>query len=146
LTGIIPYSGYDNDVPSSDIRARGAPERPSDGTTDPILPFLRECWTKYHNERPSATRVYNTLSKFRTVEELPEKLELRVQSIKISFTGTRRQQFYVKFRYGDEVHTISLTKGAATGDEYAWFALCPSSRLSLNLGQELSGTLVDNNH
>ena len=147
MTGIIPYSCYDYVVPLSDMETKEGPKRPSDGTTDPIWQLLLECWIKYHGERPSTTQVYNTLSKFRTVEELPEKMELRVQSIKISFTGTRRDWFYVKFVYGSEVHITLPTTRVAAGNECVWFVLRPSlpPLLSLNLGQGLSRTLVDTN-
>ena len=72
---------------------------------------------------------------------------MQVQSLKISLISTKKQRFYVKFKYGDKEQTTSLTTGAAAGDEYTWFALCssPTSLLSLSLGQEPSGNLVDRN-
>ena len=114
---------YDGVVPLSDIRAGKTPQQPSDGTVDPIWRLLEECWSRHHWRRPSATRVYDTLSKFRTTEELPEKFELRVQSIRISFAGVRRQRFYVKLKYRNEVHMTSLTTRSAADDEYIWFAI-----------------------
>ena len=89
----------------------------------------------YPQQRPSAAQVYNVLSRFRTTEELLEELELRVQSIEISFTGRRRRRFYVKLKYGNEVYKTPLTTRAAAGDEYTWFVIHPTlpSLLSSNL-------------
>ena len=123
------------------------PKRPSEGTTDPVWQFLEECWSWDPSERPSTTRVYNTLSKFRVIEELPAKLELQVQSIKFSLIRPKKQQFFVKFKYGDKGHTTSLATRAAAGDEYTWFAFCSSPLLlsPLSLIQGPSGNLVDRN-
>ena len=151
LTGSVPYSECDDVVTLSNIRAGKIPQRPSKGIPDPLWQLLEKCWSMNPLKRPSATQVYNALSESRSVhpviEELPERLELRVQSIKISFIGAKKQRFFVRFKYGNERHTTSLTTGAAPGDEHAWFALCPSpsSLLSLNLRQGLSGNLVDRN-
>jgi len=139
LTGSIPYSECSDVAALANIRAGTTPERPSDGIPDPVWRLLEKCWSIDPAERPSATRVYNTLSNFRSVrpviEELPEKLKLQVQSLKISLIGTKKQRFSVKFKYGDKDHTTSLTTGAVAGDEYTWFALhpSPSSLLSLSL-------------
>ena len=53
--------------------------------------------------------------------ELPEKLKLQVQSIRISHNKSK--QFSVKFKYGNKYHTTLLTTKAESGGEHAWFAL-----------------------
>ena len=83
-------------------------------------------------ERPSATQVYNTLSKFcfnphLMDKELPGRWHLGFQSIKIPFTRAKKQQFSVKLKYGDKDHTTRLTMMAEVSDEeYTWFVLQPS--------------------
>jgi len=81
------------------------------------------------------------------MEELPGKLKLQAQSIKISLNKPRRQRFSVRFRYGNEDHTTSPTTKALAGDEHTWFAFYPppAPLLSLIRGQERSGNLVDRN-
>jgi len=147
----MPYSGCSDVDMLSNIRAGVTPRRPSEGIYDQVWQLLEKCWSRKPPERPSATRVYNTLSKFRSVrpamEELPARLELEVQSIKISLTRAEKRQFFVKFKYGNEGHTTPLTMKAAGGDEYTWFAFGPPLPLvlSLSLKQELSRSLVDRN-
>ena len=151
LTGSIPYSGCDDAVALSKIRAGKQPQRPSEGIPDAVWQFLERCWSMDPRKRPSATQVYNALSKSRSVrpvtEELPERLKLEVQSIKISFPGAKKRRFSVKFKYGNKYHITSPTTRTAAGDEHTWFAVHPSSPspLSLNIGQEPSGNLVGRN-
>jgi len=146
LSGSIPDSwGDDDDVALAAIQAGITPQRPSNGTIDPVWQFLEECWSEYPSERPSAADVYNTFSELHTITQLPEELRLQVQSIKFSFTGAKKQQFYVKFKYGNKIHLTSLTTRAVAGNEYTWFAFCPSlpPLLSLNPRQGLSGSMCD---
>jgi len=151
LTGKIPHSGCDNAIALSNIRAGKTPERPSGGIPDPVWQLLEKCWSMKHLERPSATQIYNALSRFRSVhpviEHLPERLKLWAQSITISFAKAKKRQFFVEFRYRDRYHTTSLTTKSEGGDEYTWFAfrLPPSSLLPLSLSQGPSGNLVDRN-
>ena len=147
----MPYSGCDDIVTLLTIRAGKRPQRPSHGIPDPVWQLLEECWSRDPQERPSVTQVYNILSKFRSVrpaiEELPGKLTLQVQGIKISPTRGMGQQFSVKLKYGDNCHTTSLTTITIGDDEYAWFAFRPSlSTLpSLSPGQEQPRNLADRN-
>jgi len=60
-----------------------------------------------------------------TVEGLPRKLKLRVQSIKVSFGKPHQRQFSVKFTYGNKNHT-TLPTTAVSGDEHTWFVFRPS--------------------
>jgi len=147
LTGGVPYSECDDIVALSQIRAGKMPERPSGGITDPVWQLLEECWSKDPRERPSTIQVYNTLSIFRAIKVLPEKLKLVVQSIGVPFTTPRPQQVSVKFKYGNKDHATSLTTWTSAGSEYIWSTFRPSlqSLLSLNLGQEPSGSMADRN-
>ena len=121
----MPHSGCDDDVALCNNRAGKTPERPSKGIPDPVWQLLQKCWSMKPPERPSATQVYNTLSKFcpnrRVIEDLPKKLRLQVQSIKISFAGAKKRRFFVKFKYWGKFHTTSLTAKSKGGDEYTWF-------------------------
>ena len=81
------------------------------------------------------------------MEELPGKLKLQAQSIKISLGKPKKQRFSVRFKYGNEDHTTSPTTKTLAGDEHTWFAFRPppAPPLSLTRGQERSGNLVDRN-
>jgi len=85
-------------------------------------------------ERPSAANLHDTLSGFRSVR--PGILKFEAQRIKISFTRANKRQFSVKFQYGNDSHTTSLTTKTAAGEEYTWFVFRPSlpSLLSLSPG------------
>ena len=79
--------------------------------------------------------MYKTFSKFRSVrkavEELPGKLKLWVQSVKISLNKPKKQRVYVKLNYGNKVHTTPLTSKVVVGDIYTWFVFthsCPRYR------------------
>jgi len=98
-------------------------------------------------ERPSVARLYNALSDFRAIEELPGKLKLEVQSVTIPLTKARKHQLFVKLGYADKEHTTSLTTKVVAGGEYTWFVFCPFLPLlpSLSPGQERSGNLVGRN-
>lgn len=151
MTGCIPFSGCDDATALSNIRDGEKPQRPSEGIADPVWLFLEKCWRRTPRERPSAALLYHTFSKLRPVpkpaEELPRILKLQVQGIKLPFTGTKKQQFSVHFKYRSRTHTIKLPTEATTGDEYTLFAFRSHlpSPLSLSVGQEISRSLVDRN-
>ena len=125
LTGGVPYSWCDDATALSDIRAGKTPQRLPDGIGDPVRQFLEKCWSRNPRKRPPAAEVYRAFSDFRSirskVEELPGKLRLQVLSLKIAIIMSKRQQFFVKFRYGKMDHTTSLTTRVPAGDEYTWF-------------------------
>jgi len=157
----MPYSKYNDTVALSKIQAGELPQQPSDGIGDTIWQFLEQCWNRNPKKRPLTTEVYDAFLQFRSlpqvmsategrsgVEELPGKLRLQVQSIKISLGKSRQQQLSVRFKYGNKNHTTSPTTKAAGGsDEHTWLALRPilPSLPSLNLMQERSGKLVHRN-
>jgi len=151
LTGSVPYFGWDGVAVLSKIQAGKTPPRPSEGIPDPVWQLLEKCWSRNSQERPSATKIYNTFSKISSVrnavEELPGKLKLQIQSIKLSLARLKGRQFSVRFQYGDKVHTTSLTTGITAGGEYTWYApgSPPPLLLPLSLGQDPSGNLVDRN-
>ena len=140
----MPYFGQDDATALSNIRAGRKLEQPSEGISDPVWWLLERCWRTVPSQRPSAAEVYDVFSELRSI---PEKLKLQVQSVKIPLNKPRQQGVYVKFKYGNMVHTTSLTTKVVAGADYAWFVFCPFPPLlsSLSLGQEHSGNLVDNN-
>jgi len=125
----MPYSGCDDAVALSTIRAGKTPERPSEGIPDPVWQLLQECWNEQPWDRPPAAQIYKTFSKFRSVhkavEHLPRKLKLRVQSIKISLDEPRKHRVYVKLKYGNNVRTTSPAMEVVAGEEYTWFGSRP---------------------
>jgi len=134
LTGNIPYSGCDDAAAISNIQARKSPKRPSEGIYDPVWLFLRECWSMEGRKRPTAAKVYDSFSKFRATEELPEKLKLEVQSIDIPFIGAEPGPWYqVVVGYGGKGHAVGVisrrredtTRGTAR-NENIWFAFRPT--------------------
>ena len=138
----MPYFGCDDVTALSHIRAGATPERPSEGIADPVWQFLEKCWRMVGSQRPSAAEVYDVFSELRSI---PKKLKLQFQSVKIPLNKTRQQGVYVKFKYGNTVHTTSLTTRVVAGAEYTWFVSRPFTPIlsSLSLGQEHSGNLVD---
>ena len=140
----MPYSGCDDVTALSNIQAGIIPERPSEGIADPVWRLLEKCWSTVPSERPLAAQVYDVLSELRSI---PGRLKLQVLSLKIPPNKSKKQGFYVKFKYGNTVHTTSLSAKVVAGAEYKWFAFhsFPPLLLSLSLGQGYSGTLVDKN-
>ena len=137
----MPYSKYNDTVTLSKIQAGELPQRPSEGIDDGVWEFLESCWSRDPAKRPSSDRVYDSIAQFRSLpqavivadgrlgmDELPGKLRLQVQSIKISLNRSRQQQLCVKFRYGNKNYTTApTTKAAGASDEHIWSAFVPSS-------------------
>jgi len=94
--------------------------------------------------------VYNTFTNFcslHSATELPGVLKLQVQRIMFWFPKAK-QQFFVKFKYGNKDHTTSLTTGATAGGQYTWFVLRLSipQLLSLSLDRDHPETwLIETN-
>jgi len=157
----MPYSKYKDTVALSKIQAGELPQQPSDGIGDTAWQFLEKCWNRNSTKRPSATEVYDAFLQFRCLpqvmsategrpgaEELPGKLRLQVQSIKIPLGKSRQQQLSIRFKYGNKNHTTSPTTKATGGsDEHTWFVLRPfiPSLPPLSLTQERSRKLVHRN-
>ena len=127
---------------------------------DTVWKFLEECWSRDHSKRPSAVQVYGTFSQFSSLprvsstsegrsaaEELPGKLKLQVQSIKISLNKTEQQHFSIKFEYWKEYHMTLPTTEVAAGDEHTWSEFRPfiPSLPLLSLEQEPPERMVDRN-
>jgi len=160
LTEYTPYSGCSDTVTLLKIQAGEMPQRPSDGITDPVWEFLERCWSRDPTKRPPIAEVYGFFSQLRSnpqvtyptegrsaMEELPGRLKVQAQSIKISLSRPKRQRFYLKYRYGNKDHTTSPTTKSVAGSEHTWFAFrrfLPSLPL-LSLGQGRSRNLVDRN-
>ena len=131
LTGSIPYSGCNDAVAMSKIRAGKKPKRPSEGIYDPVWQFLKECWSIDGRKRPSAAKVYSSFLKFRAIEELPKKLKLEVQSIDVPFIVPVDPTFELLVVYGNWEHRIEVTYqfkrtvGRAPC-EYIWFVFRPT--------------------
>lgn len=109
-------------------------------TARPVWEYLEKCWSRDPQQRPPIADVYSTFSGFRSLpqvvhtpdgrspmEELPGRLKLQVQSIKLSLDKPKQQQFSVRFKYGNKDHTTSPTK-AVTSDEHIWFVFRPVLR------------------
>ena len=104
-----------------------------DGT---VWEFLEKCWSRDVTKRPSSHQVYDSIFRFRSLpqvipalggrlemEELPGKLRLQVQSIRISLNKPKQHQLCVKIKYGSRDYTTAPTMKAVGGsDEYVWFA------------------------
>lgn len=118
------------------IQAGEKPQRPSDGILDPVWDFLEKCWSSKPAKRPLVAQIHGTFSKPRSasqilripegrlaMEELPGKLKLQAQSIRISLSKRKKQRFSVRFKYGNEGHTTSPTAKVSAGDEHTWFVL-----------------------
>lgn len=135
----MPYSKYNDTVTLSKIQAGELPQKPTDGIRDTVWGFLEKCWNRDPTKRPSIAEVYDAFLQFRSLpqvvpasagrsgmEELPGKLRLQVQSIKISLGKSKQHQLCVKFKYGNKNHTTSPTTKATHGsDEHTWFAPSP---------------------
>jgi len=142
LTGYIPYAKHNNAVAFSMMRAREIPQKPFEGMDDIVWEFLEMCWSRDVTKRPSSHQVYNSMLRFRSLpqvipalggrlrmEELPGKLRLEVQSIRISLNKPKQHQLCVKIKYGSRDYTTAPTMKAVGGsDEYIWFvfSLFPS--------------------
>ena len=128
--------------------------------SDTVWKFLEECWSRDHTKRPPAAQVCDTFSRSSSlprvastpegrlaVGELPGKLKLRAQSIKISLNKTEQQHFSVEFEYGEEHHMTAPTTEVAAGDEHTWSEFRPfmPSLPLLSLEQELLERMVDRN-
>jgi len=119
------------------VQAGEMPERPSGRIDDLVWGLLRRCWGRNPTERPSSFEVYNTLSSLSSppqvrqspqeshtpqgssTEELPGKLKLNFQSIKVS-PDQPKQQFYVKLKYGNMDHATSSTNYVGGSGEHGW--------------------------
>jgi len=133
----MPYSGCSDTLTLLKIQAGEKPQRPSNGIADPVWEFLEKCWGVDPTTRPPTAEVLGAFSEFRSlpqavhapegrsaIEELPGKLKLQVQGIKISLNKPNQQRFYIRFRYGEKDHTTSPTN-AVTDDEHIWFVCRP---------------------
>jgi len=157
LTGNIPYFKYNDPVTLSMIQAGEIPQKPTEGIDGTVWRFLEKCWSRDITKRPSSHQVYNTFLQFRSLpqvpsapdgrlgmEELPGKLRLQVQSIKIALNKSKQQQLCVRFKYGNRYYTTAPTTKTVDGsDEHVWFAfsLFLSSFPFLILAQEQSREL-----
>ena len=118
------------------IQAYELPQKPF-GIDETVWEFLRECWNRDPEKRPSTAQVcdaflrFSLLPKFtpapkgQRATDLPGKLRVQVKSIKISLDGSKQQQFSVKFKYGNKDYTTSPAKCADGSSEHTWFALRP---------------------
>ncbi|KAF9650321.1 kinase-like protein [Thelephora ganbajun] len=135
LAGEKPYYKDNRSNMLSKVQAGEIPERPSDRINDPAWELLQKCWGKNLSERPPTVTVYKTLSELsscpqvihtpqpegRSVTgELPGKLKLQFQSIKISLDKSKQQQFSVKLKYGSKDYTTALTKPVDDSGEHTW--------------------------
>lgn len=160
MTGHTPYSGCSDAVTLLKIQAGEIPQRPSDGIPGMVWEFLEKCWSGNPAKRPSTTQVYETFSKLRSplqalhipegrlaMEELPGRLKLQAQGIKISLNKPKKRRFSVRFKYGNKDHTTSPTRSVVAGGEHTWFVFRSSPLLlpPLTLGQERPRNLVDRN-
>jgi len=157
----MPYSKYNDNVTLAKIQAGEIPQRPSDGIDDGVWVFLEKCWSRDPGNRPSTARACDAFLQFRNLPqathttegrtglaELPGKLRLQAQSIKISLNKSRQYQLCVKFKYGNKNHMTSPTTKAVDGsDEHTWFAFTPVLPLFplFSLTQERSRKLVYRN-
>lgn len=152
----MPYFKWNDTITLQKIQAGETPQQPS-ADDEEIWEFLKKCWSRDPKKRPSTAQVSNTFSQLRSlpqaiagcegpgVEELPGRLKLQVQSIKITLNKSKSQHFFVKFKYGNKDHTTSPTTKAGSGpDEYTWsaFRTFILSPLSLSLTQEQSRKLA----
>jgi len=133
LTGNMPYSKYNDTVTLAKIQAGELPQRPSNGIDNSVWEFLEKCWNREPMHRPSTAQAYEAFLQFRYLpqvaptegrpgmEELPGKLRLQVQSIKISFSKSKQYQLCVRLKYGNKNHTTSpTTKAVDSSDEHTW--------------------------
>jgi hypothetical protein len=155
LTGNAPYFKCNNTAILEKMRVGELPQKPH-GIDDTVWEFLRKCWSRAPAERPPIAQVCNDLSKFcflpkftptpegQSTTELPGKVKLQVQSIKVSLDKGKQQHFFVKLKYGNKGHTTSTTKSVDASGEHTWFALRPflSPLPLLNFIQERSRKLV----
>jgi len=157
----MPYSKWNEVIALSKIQVGEMPHQSSDEIADPVWEFLERCWSRDPTKRPSTVQVGDAFSQFHlrppqvipTTEggpvtgELPGKLKLQVQSIRISLDNSKQLKFHVKFKYGNKQHTTPSTTRVMDGDEYTWFAISPPlpSLPSLSLTQERSWRLVHRN-
>jgi len=133
LTGNAPYSKYDSTAILEKIRLGELPQKPP-GIDDTVWDFLRKCWSRDPTKRPSTAQVCEAFSELRSLPkftsdgqsttDLPGKVKLKVQSIKVSFEKSKQHQFSVKLKYGNKDHTTSPTKPLDSSGEHTWFALC----------------------
>ena len=124
LTGNRPFDKDDDSAVFSMLQTLGErPQRPSDGSADPIWKVLEKCWHENPFRRPEAAWVYDAFSILHSLPpgKFPWRLKLYVQSIKISLNRPKQGRVYVKFRYRLNNHTTSLTAGVLAGDLYTWF-------------------------
>ena len=131
------------------------PLHPSDKIDDAVRQFLEKCWGRDPSKRPSTALVCETFSQFCSLPQmtstsegqsatgLPGKIELLVHSMIVHKESWKRQQFSVKFKYGNRDYTTSLTS-EDNWDDHIWFAFRPSppSLPSLSLAQGQRGELV----
>ena len=152
----MPYSGSNDTAALHKIQAGETPQQPSDEIYDAVWEFLEKCWNRNPSKRPPIAQISDAFSEFRSLpqvmptpatEELPGKLKLHVQSVKIPLDKSKQHEFSVRFKYGNKGHTTALAKPMGGSDEHTWFglrSLLPSPP-SLSFTQEQSGNLVNRN-
>ena len=136
----MPYFGYSDTLALLKIQAGEMPQRPYGMIADPVWEYLEKCWSRDPKQRPPIADVCSAFSRFRSlpqvvhtlegrspIEELPGKLKLQVQSIKISLDKPKQQHFSIRFKYGNKDHTTLPTK-VVTSDEHTWFVSRPVHR------------------
>ena len=118
------------------IRVGEPPQKPS-GVDDDVWEFLRKCWNSDPKERPSIAEVRGAFSQFCSLPkftfdpddllatELPGKVNLQIQSIRVGFEKSRQKQFCVKLKYGNKDHTTPVAKFVEATGEHGWFAFRP---------------------
>ena len=152
--GDVPYPKCNNTAILEKMRVGELPQKPP-GIDNTVWEFLQKCWSRDPTKRPSTAQVYDAFSKFcllpkftpdgQSATELPGRVKLQVQSIKVLFDKSKQQQhFSVKLKYGNKDHMTSPTKSLNNSGEHIWFALRQFllSLPSLNLTQERSGKLA----
>ena len=151
----MPYSGWKSIAVLQKVRVGELPQRPS-GIDDTVWEFLLRCWSRDPAKRPSISQVCDAFSRFcllpkftpapegQSATELPGRVKLMFESIKVSFDKSKQQSFFVKLKYGNKEYTTSPTKLLDTSGGHTWFGPCPFlfTLPSLSLAQERSGKLV----
>lgn len=147
LAGNTPYYEYKCCDAFSKILQGKMPQRPSDGIIGPVWKFLERCWSRDPAKRPSTDEFCKTFSQSESqvLSELPRRLELQVQSVRISLSGSEKQRFSVKLRYGGNIYTTLPTTSIGDSGEQTWSVFrpfTPSLAPSLSLEQERLRGLV----
>ena len=135
LTEKKPYFNCNDSNIVPKVQAGEIPERLPGRIGDSVWELLGKCWSRLPERRPSAAELHDAFSDLCAHPqathtqgrlgkgELPEKLELWVQSIRFSLDKSKKGRFYVKLKYGNRDHTTPLTNPVEGSGEYTWFML-----------------------